>query len=101
MIVAGKRTHPALVVGVVVGTVAAASTGGAATMTLLNSAVPYWDVWRAWFLSDWVGIVVANAMSDRSLLTSLFKGFCNSGEAVPTAWLLERCDLADHSGSQT
>ena len=27
-------------------------------MTLLHKAAPYWDVWRAWFLSDWVGIVV-------------------------------------------
>jgi PAS domain S-box-containing protein len=37
---------------------AASATGGAATMTLLHSAAPYWDVWRTWFLSDWVGIVV-------------------------------------------
>ena len=27
-------------------------------MTLLHKAAPYWDAWRAWFLSDWVGIVV-------------------------------------------
>jgi len=27
-------------------------------MTLLHRAAPYWDVWRTWFLSDWVGIVV-------------------------------------------
>ena len=54
LIVLGRRAYPALVVGVVVGTVA------------------------------------ANLMSDRSFLTSLFKGFCNSGEAVLVAWLLER-----------
>src|SRR5262245_27104724 len=32
--------------------------GGAATMTLLHTNEPFWDVWRAWFLSDGVGIVV-------------------------------------------
>jgi integral membrane sensor domain MASE1 len=37
---------------------AASATGGAATMTLLHTAAPYWDVWRTWLLSDWVGIVV-------------------------------------------
>jgi PAS domain S-box-containing protein len=54
LIVLGRRAYPALVVGVVIGTVA------------------------------------ANLMSDRSFLTSLFKGLCNSGEAVLAAWLLER-----------
>ena len=54
LIVWGRRVLPALVIGVVVGTVA------------------------------------ANVMSDRSLLTSLFKGLCNSGEAVLAAWLLEQ-----------
>ena len=37
---------------------AASALGGAATMTLFHTAAPYWDVWRAWFLSDAVGIVV-------------------------------------------
>jgi PAS domain S-box-containing protein len=37
---------------------AASATGGAATLTLLHSSAPYWDVWGAWFLSDWVGIIV-------------------------------------------
>jgi integral membrane sensor domain MASE1 len=37
-----------------------------------------------------IGTVAANLMSDRSLLTSLLKGFCNAGEAVVVAWLLER-----------
>ena len=37
---------------------AASALGGAATMTLFHSAAPYWDVWRAWFLSDGVGIVM-------------------------------------------
>jgi PAS domain S-box-containing protein len=37
---------------------AASAVGGAATMTLLHTAASYWDVWRAWFLSGWVGIVV-------------------------------------------
>jgi PAS domain S-box-containing protein len=54
LIALGRRAVPALVIGVVVGTVA------------------------------------ANLMSDRSLWTSIFKGFCNAGEAVLTAWLLER-----------
>ena len=38
--------------------VAASAFGGAATMTLLHTAAPFWDVWRAWFLSGGVGIVV-------------------------------------------
>ena len=37
---------------------AASALGGAATMTLFHSAAPYWDVWRAWFLSDGIGIVM-------------------------------------------
>jgi PAS domain S-box-containing protein len=37
---------------------AASAFGGAATMTLLHTTAPFWDVWRAWFLSDGVGIVV-------------------------------------------
>lgn len=41
---------------------AASATGGAATMTLLHSAAPYSDVWRTWFLSDWVGIVVVTPL---------------------------------------
>jgi len=36
---------------------AASALGGAATMTLLHTRAPFWDVWRAWFLSDGVGIV--------------------------------------------
>src|SRR5262249_23483415 len=50
----GRRVRPALVLGVVVGTIA------------------------------------ANLMSDRNLWTSIFKGFCNAGEAVFVAWLLEQ-----------
>jgi PAS domain S-box-containing protein len=38
-----------------------------------------------------VGTVLAGElMSDRSLLTSLLKGFCNAGETVLATWLLER-----------
>jgi PAS domain S-box-containing protein len=37
---------------------AASALGGAATMTLLHTSAPFWDVWRAWFLSDGVGIVM-------------------------------------------
>jgi PAS domain S-box-containing protein len=37
-----------------------------------------------------VATVAANLMGDRSLWTSVFKGFCNAGEAVLTAWLIER-----------
>ena len=54
LLVSGRRACPALLIGVVVGTVA------------------------------------ANLMGDRSLLTSIFKGFCNAGEAVLMAWLLDR-----------
>jgi PAS domain S-box-containing protein len=118
LITFGPRTRPALVIGVVVGTVAAgllsdrrlltsifngswnageavlvawllerwfgqsftfvdlrrvagflvaaglatavSGVGGAVTMTLLHpeTTAPYWDVWREWFLSSWVGLVV-------------------------------------------
>ena len=37
---------------------AASATGGTATMTLLDPAAPFWDVWRLWFLSNGIGIVV-------------------------------------------
>ncbi len=39
---------------------AASGIGGTATMTLLHpeTTAPYWDVWREWFLSSWVGLVV-------------------------------------------
>jgi integral membrane sensor domain MASE1 len=37
---------------------AVSAVGGASIMTLLHTTAPYWDVWRAWFLSDGVGIVV-------------------------------------------
>src|SRR5262249_32175332 len=37
---------------------AASALGGAATMTLFHTAAPYWDVWRAWFWADGVGIVM-------------------------------------------
>ena len=37
---------------------AASGFGGAATMTLLHSSAPFWDVWSAWFLSAAIGTVV-------------------------------------------
>ena len=37
---------------------AVSAIGGASIMTLLHTTAPYWEVWRAWFLSDGVGIVV-------------------------------------------
>jgi PAS domain S-box-containing protein len=37
---------------------AASAFGGAATMTLLHTAAPFWDVWRIWFLASGVGILV-------------------------------------------
>jgi len=37
-----------------------------------------------------IGTIVANLMNDRNLSTSIVKGFCNAGEAVVVAWLLER-----------
>lgn len=54
LIMSGRRAYPALVIGVVIGTVA------------------------------------ANLLDDRSLITSILKGFCNAGEAVLVAWLLDR-----------
>ena len=54
LIVSGRRAYSALVIGVVIGTVA------------------------------------ANLLDDRSLITSIFKGFCNAGEAILVAWLLDR-----------
>src|SRR5215831_6360684 len=39
---------------------AASGVGGAFTLTLLHpeTIAPFWDVWREWFLSSWVGLVV-------------------------------------------
>jgi PAS domain S-box-containing protein len=39
---------------------AAMAVGGAATLTLLHTETisPYWEVWREWFLSGWVGMAV-------------------------------------------
>jgi PAS domain S-box-containing protein len=37
---------------------AASATGGAATMTLIDPAAPFWDVWSVWLLSNGIGIVV-------------------------------------------
>jgi len=39
---------------------AASGVGGAFTLTLLHpeTTAPLWDVWREWFLSSWVGLVV-------------------------------------------
>src|SRR5215471_4813911 len=42
----------------VVIAVSISAIGGAATMTTLQSAAPFWDAWRTWFLSDAVGILV-------------------------------------------
>jgi integral membrane sensor domain MASE1 len=35
---------------------AASAFGGAAIMTSFHTAAPFWEVWRAWFLSDVIGI---------------------------------------------
>ena len=37
-----------------------------------------------------LGTIAANLLSDRTLATSILKGFCNAGEAFLVAWLLER-----------
>jgi PAS domain S-box-containing protein len=37
---------------------AASAIGGAATITLLHTKAPFWEVWRVWLLSDGIGIVV-------------------------------------------
>ena len=37
---------------------AASALGGAATLTMFHTSAPFWEVWRTWFLSDGVGIVV-------------------------------------------
>ena len=43
----------------VAGAVAAAfAAGGAATTTLLKPAAQFWDIWRVWFLSNGIGMVV-------------------------------------------
>src|SRR5262245_30411655 len=43
---------------------AASAVGGATTMTHLHpeTTAPYFDVWREWFLSGWVGLVVVAAL---------------------------------------
>jgi two-component sensor histidine kinase/integral membrane sensor domain MASE1 len=37
---------------------AISAVGGAAAIMLLQTKAPYWDLWRVWFLSDGIGIVV-------------------------------------------
>ena len=37
-----------------------------------------------------VATIAANLLGDRSLWASIFKGFCNAGEAMLTAWLVAR-----------
>ena len=37
---------------------ATSAVGGAATMSLLHTDAPFWDIWRAWFVSAGVGIVL-------------------------------------------
>jgi len=48
------------------------------------------QAWPAVVIGLVVGAVAANLLSDRSFLASIFKGFCNAGEAVLIAWLVER-----------
>jgi PAS domain S-box-containing protein len=46
-----------------VGVAAATSAiGGAATMTLFHTNAPFWHVWRVWFLSDGIGVVVVTPL---------------------------------------
>jgi len=55
----------------VVIAVSISAVGGAATMTTLQSAAPFWDTWRTWFLSDAVGIlVIAPLLIELGQLTS-------------------------------
>ena len=37
-----------------------------------------------------IGTAAANLLGDRSLITSILNGFCNAGEAILVAWLLDR-----------
>jgi PAS domain S-box-containing protein len=37
---------------------AVSATGGAGTLTWLHTSAPFWAVWRAWFLSDGIGILM-------------------------------------------
>jgi len=37
---------------------AISAIGGATAIMLLQTKAPYWDLWRVWFLSDGIGIVV-------------------------------------------
>ena len=48
------------------------------------------QAWPAVVVGLVVGTVAASLLSDRSLLTSIFKGFCNASEAVLVAWLVDR-----------
>src|SRR5262245_4601906 len=60
-----RFTEPHRVAGfLAAGGLAAATSaiGGAATMTLFHTNAPFWDVWRAWFLSDVIGILVVTPL---------------------------------------
>jgi integral membrane sensor domain MASE1 len=41
---------------------AASALGGALTIVSLHTPAPLWEVWRAWFLSDGVGLVVIGSL---------------------------------------
>ena len=41
---------------------AASAVSGAATMSVFHTMAPFWDVWRDWFLSGVVGIVVVTPL---------------------------------------
>jgi integral membrane sensor domain MASE1 len=64
---------------------ATSAIGGAATITLLHTTTPFWDAWRAWFLSDGVGIVVvapaiiAFCRAQRPSLREALEGFAVLG----------------------
>jgi PAS domain S-box-containing protein len=41
---------------------AISAVGGAVTMTLFHTTAPFLDVWRTWFLSDLIGIIVTGPL---------------------------------------
>jgi PAS domain S-box-containing protein len=66
--------------------------GGGVVMTVLHTTAPFWDVWRAWFLSDAVGVVVVAPLLIE--LGHLRRELPAAGEIIEAAGVLTLLSLA-------
>jgi two-component sensor histidine kinase/integral membrane sensor domain MASE1 len=74
---------------------AAAAVGGATAMTLLsNNPAPFWEVWRTWFLSVAVGVMVVAPLLIG--LAQLWRERPSQGEWIEGVGVLALLGLASH-----